>query len=397
MTDKPYTPAVNPLARLLEGADEVVERLKAHAESQAPHPADARSEVEPHHPRKIDLTVTEVIEETATTKTLRLGRPDGGDLPPFRAGQYISLDVRVGDVRTNRAFSISSSPTRRAHYDLTVRRLPGGLVSGYLLDEVSVGDRFTSGGPMGTFCHDPLFHGDDLVFLAGGSGVAPAMSMIREIAELGLPRRMTLLYGSRRSDDIIFRDELDAIAERHPNIVVHHVLAQDEPGWTGAVKPLDAALIGRLAGPPAGRMTYVCGPAYKYPHLVGELESLGLPGRRIRKEANYIAKPPPEDTSWPSQLDTKEEVTVSVRGRGTFRMPRGQELIYGLEENGMPPEASCRSGECGDCRVKVCSGEVFHAEEARLRMADQRFGYAHSCVAYPLTDIEVDFQPGNGF
>ncbi|TQE28393.1 2Fe-2S iron-sulfur cluster binding domain-containing protein [Streptomyces ipomoeae] len=397
MTDTPYSPSVNPLARLLEGADDVVARLKAHAAVQGEHPADARTEVEPHHPRKIDLTLAEIIEETVSTKTLRLRRTGGGNLPPFRAGQYISLDVRVGDVLTNRAFSISSSPTERDHYDLTVRRLPGGLVSNHLLDGVSVGDRFTSGGPMGTFCHDPLFHGEDIVFLAGGSGVAPAMSMIREIVELGLPRRMTLLYGSRHAGDIIFRDELDAIARRHPNIVVHHVLAEAGPDWTGAVKPLDAKLIDKLAGPLAGRMTYMCGPAYKYPYLTQELESLGHPGRRIRKEANYVAAPPPDDTRWPAGLDTKEEVTVSVRGRKTFRMPRGRELIYALEDNGMPPAASCRSGECGDCRVKICSGEVFHAEEARLRMSDPKFGYAHSCVAYPLTDIEVEFQPDGDF
>ncbi|MFI1355990.1 FAD-binding oxidoreductase [Streptomyces sp. NPDC020898] len=397
MTDTPYMPSVNPLARLLEGADDVVERLKRHAETQGEHPADARAEVEPYHPRKIELAVAEVIEETVTTKTFRLRHPDGERLAPFRAGQYISLDVRVGDVVTNRAFSISSSPTKREYYDLTVRRLPGGLVSNYLMDDVVVGDRFTSGGPMGTFCHDPLFHGDDIVFLAGGSGVAPAMSLIREIVDLGLPRRMTLLYGSRRSDDIIFRDELDAVARRHPNIVVHHVLAEAEPDWTGAVKPLDARLIDKLAGPLAGRMTYMCGPAYKYPYLIDELESLGHPGRRIRKEANYIAVAPPDDPRWPAGLDTEEEVTVSVRGRKSFRMPRGRELIYALEDNGMPPEASCRSGECGDCRVKICSGEVFHAEEARLRMSDPKFGYAHSCVAYPLTDIEVEFQPGTGF
>lgn len=397
MTGTQYTPSVNPVARLLEGVDDVVERLKEHAERQQEHAAEARSEVEPLHPRTLDLTVTEMIEETSTTKTLRLRAPHGGSLPPFRAGQYISLDVQVGGVQTNRAFSLSSSPTHRDHYDITVRQLPGGLVSRYLLDEVSVGDRFTCGGPMGTFTHDPLFHGDDVLFFAGGSGVAPAMSMIREIVELGLPRRMTLLYGSRRSDDIIFKDELDAIEGDHPNIVVHHVLAENEPSWTGALKPLDAALIHELAGPPAGRMAYLCGPASKYKYLIGELESLGQSRRRIRKEANYIAAPPPEAPGWPTGLDAKEKVTVSVRGRGSFQMPRSQELIYALEEHGMPPEASCRSGECGDCRVKVCSGEVFHAEEARVRMADRMFGYAHSCVAYPLTDVEVDFKPGKGF
>lgn len=382
--------SVNPLARLLEGADAVVAELERRADSAVDHPADAAAEIAPYHPKRIGLTVSEVIEETPSTKTFRLRRPDGTDLPPFVAGQYISLDVTVGDVLTNRAFSLSSSPSVRDSYDVTVRRLRGGRVSNHLVDNVAVGDRFTSGGPMGAFCHDPLFHGDDVIFLAGGSGVAPAMSMIRDVVDRGLSRRVTLLYGSRQADDIIFRDELDAIAREHPNIVVHHILSAPDPSWTGAVGPLDAKLIESLVGPPAGRMTYLCGASYKYAYLVRQLTSLGQPTRRIRMEANYIAQPPPQDPRWPADVDPKEEVTVSVRGRKKIIMPRGRALLDELENNGIRPEASCRSGECGDCRFRILSGDVYHAEEARLRVSDQHFGFGHSCVAFPLTDLEIE-------
>ncbi|MET8954111.1 FAD-binding oxidoreductase [Streptomyces sp. NPDC004533] len=383
--------STNPLAHLFEGADEVVAEIERRGAAGADHPADAREEITPYHPKVLDLTVAEVVEETVTTKTFRMRRPDGQPLPPFLAGQYISLHVRVGDVLTSRALSISSSPSVLDHYDLTVRRLRGGRVSNHLIDTVRPGDRFTSGGPIGTFYHDPLFHGDDVVFLAGGSGVAPAMSMIRDIVDHGLSRRMTLVYGSRHADDIIFRDELDAVVRDHPDITVHHVISDPGTDWTGEVGPLDAELISRLVGPLAGRMTYLCGPPGKYAYLVRQLEVLGHPRRRIRLEANSVALPPPADPRWPAGLSPEEEVTVTVRGRGSISVPRGRPLLDALEDNGLRPEASCRSGECALCRVRVCSGEVFHAEEARLRASDREFGFAHCCVAYPLTDVEIDF------
>ncbi|MEU5978360.1 FAD-binding oxidoreductase [Streptomyces sp. NPDC047315] len=386
--------SVNPLARLFDGADEVIATLERRAARGVTHPADAFAEVAEHHPVELDLTVAQVIEETASTKTLRMRAGDGGDLPAFLAGQYVSLTVPVDGAVTTRAFSISSSPARRDHYDLTVRRLAGGRVSNHLVDTVRPGDRFTSGPPIGTFHHNELFHGDEVVFIAGGSGVAPAMSMIHDIVDHGLPRRFTLLYCSRHAGDIIFRDALDALADRHPNVVVHHVVAEPAAGWEGHLGPLDAELITRLVGPLNGRTTYLCGAPGKYAPMVEVLRSLGQPRRRIRLEANSVALPPPKDPKWPAGLDAQEEVTVTVRGRGgpdaRFRARRGRPLLDSLEDHGVLPRSSCRSGECALCRVRICSGEVFHAEEARLRASDERFGFAHSCVAYPLTDLDVE-------
>ncbi|MGV9314499.1 2Fe-2S iron-sulfur cluster-binding protein [Streptomyces sp. NPDC003691] len=389
------SPSINPLARLFDGADDVVAEIErragAAADAGARHPDDAWAEAAAYHPKDLALTVSEVVDETPTAKTLRLRATGGGPLPSFLAGQYISLTVRIGELVTSRAFSISSSPADRDHWDLTVRRLRGGLVSNHLLDTTAPGDEFTSDGPIGTFFHDPLFHGDDVVFLAGGSGVAPAMSMIRDILDHGLNRRMTLVYGSRRADDVIFREELDRIARERPDVLtVHHVFAEPDPGGTGTPGPLDAALIDKLVGPLNGRMTYLCGPPGRYAPLVAQLRSLGQPRRRIRLEANSVALPPPADPRWPAGADPAGTVTVTAGGR-SFRVPRGRPLLDSLEENGLRPQASCRSGECALCRVRVCSGQVFHAEEAKLRRSDRDFGYAHACVSYPLEDLEIDF------
>ncbi len=88
-----------------------------------------------------------------------------------------------------------------------VRRVEDGFVSNYLLDELKPGDKLSSSSPSGNFHYNPLFHGDKLAFIAGGSGITPFMSMIRELADKNLSRRLHLFYGSRVEDDVIYRKE----------------------------------------------------------------------------------------------------------------------------------------------------------------------------------------------
>lgn len=376
---------MHPLAVLFDGAHDVLAEINRRAKDTTDHAAQTAKTIDTYHPKRLALTVDEVITETATTRTFRTRRTDGADLPPFLAGQYINVFIDG----TSRPFAISSSPARRDHYDLTVRRVPAGRISNLLIDTLRPGDTLTSTGPMGTFHHNPLFHGDDLVFLAGGSGVAPAMSMIRDTVDHGLDRRFHLLYGSRDHEDIIFRDELDELAAAHPGIRVDHVIANPTPRWSGPTGFLTAALISSLAGPLNDRTVYVCGPQALYPYALDQLTALDHPRRRIRFEANGAPAHPERQENWPRGLDPSQDVTVTVRGT-SFRSPRNRPLLDALEDQGIRPEAACRSGECSLCRIRVLEGQVHTAQEAELRLSDQQFGYTHSCVAYPLTDVEID-------
>ncbi|MFG2181547.1 FAD-binding oxidoreductase [Streptomyces abikoensis] len=373
------------LAPLFDGHDDVQAEIDRRPPDTADHAAATRRIIGTYHPARLALTVSAVIAEGPSTVTLRLRLPDGTDLPPFLAGQYVALFADG----TSRPYAISSSPARPGHWDLTVRRVPGGLISNHLADTVKAGDTLVTTGPMGTFHHNPLFHGDDVVFLAGGSGVAPAMSMIRDIVDHGLDRHFHLLYGSRSADDILFREELDALAADHPNIRVDHVVTEAGPGWAGPTGFLTASLIETLAGPLDGRMVYVCGPQALYPYALTQLAELGHPPRRIRFEANGAPADPTTQPHWPTDTAPYAEVTVTARGR-SFRTRRGRPLLDALEDAGIRPEAACRSGGCSLCRVRVVKGTVHTAEEARLRLSDEKFGYTHSCVAYPITDVELD-------
>ncbi|TWP47036.1 2Fe-2S iron-sulfur cluster binding domain-containing protein [Lentzea tibetensis] len=375
---------MHPIAEFFDGAAEIQAEIAQRDLDTTDHTAETARVIARHHPNRLTLTVSEVVVETATTKTFRVG--NGDPLPPFLAGQY----VNVFTDGTSRPFAISSSPARLDHYDLTVRRVRGGRISNQLIDALAAGDTITTTGPMGTFHHNPLFHGEDVVFLAGGSGVAPAMSMIRDIVDNDLERRFHLIYGSRDEQDVIFGSELDALAAELPNLTVDHVIAEPSATWSGRTGFLTAALIEELTGPLNGRMVYVCGPQALYPYALEQLTVLGHPRRRIRFEANGAPARPEAQPHWPADVDPAGEVTVTVKGR-SFRTPRNRPLLDALEDQGVQPEAACRSGECSLCRVRVLRGQVHTAEEAKLRMSDAKFGYTHSCVAYPLTDTEVDF------
>ena len=102
--------------------------------------------------------------------------------------------VEIGGVRTSRPYSISSPPTQTAYYDITVRRVEDGVVSNYLLDQVKMGDILESSGPAGEFYHKPIFHEKTMVCIAGGCGITPFMSMIREILECGIDRTVHRKY-----------------------------------------------------------------------------------------------------------------------------------------------------------------------------------------------------------
>jgi glycine betaine catabolism B len=375
----------HPLALLFAGAADIQDEIDRREPDTTDHAAATAGVISTYHPKRLQLTVAEVIAETATTKTFRMRRTGGGDLPPFLAGQYVNVFVDG----TSRPFAISSSPADLDTYDLTVRRVPAGRISNLLIDAVAVGDSLTTTGPMGTFHHNPLFHGNDVVFLAGGSGVAPAMSMIREIVDREPDRSLHLLYGSRDQGDVIFRDALDAIAAKHPGIQVDHVIADPDPGWSGPTGFLTADLIKTLVGPLKNRMVYVCGPQALYPYALQQFSTLRHPRRRIRFEANGAPARPEQQSHWPADRDPTEEVTITVADK-RFRSPRNRPLLDALEDNGIRPETACRSGECSLCRVRVVAGQVHTAQEAKLRLSDQQFGYTHSCVAYPLTDVEID-------
>jgi len=340
------------------------------------------------HPTRIKLRVSEIIDETSSTKTFRL-ISQNGYLPPFLSGQYTSLFLELSGIRTSRPYSISSPPNQTGFYEITIRRVEDGLVSNYLLDEVKRGDQLESSGPAGQFYHNPLFHDRTMVCIAGGSGITPFRSMIREIVECGLERDIYLFYGNKNLNDAIFHDELRSLSDRFKNINYLPVIEEPQEGYEGQIGFITGDLIREIIGEPAEKTFYLCGPQGMYDFCVPELERLGIPKRKIRKEVYGAPANICDYPGWPEEIKGDDVFAVKVDGGPTIEARAGEPLMLALEKKGIKIPSLCRSGECSKCRVKILSGKVFQPAGVPVRKSDTQFGYVHSCVSYPLEDLEI--------
>jgi glycine betaine catabolism B len=340
------------------------------------------------HPSVMDLRVNQVISETVSTKTLRLVSPDGY-LPPFQAGQYIALYLDIDGIRTGRPYSISSPPNQTGYYDITVRRMQDGLVSNYLMDRVKAGDMIQTSGPDGRFVYNPLIYDKTLVFVAGGSGITPFMSMIREFAGRGLDREVFLLYGNRSDEDVIFNYELKDLSTWFDNIHYIPVIQNPEGGYKGHTGFITKEIILNEIKDISHKTFMLCGPQALYDFCVPELTKIGVPLKKIRREIYGEPVNLYDSPGWPKSISLYDSFTLNIRGAGAFNALAGESLLSSLEKNGFVRPFVCRSGECSLCRLRVVSGMVYQPPGALVRASDRQFGYVHSCVAYPLSDLEI--------
>jgi ferredoxin-NADP reductase len=365
-----------------------IETLSKYANDPSEQRGTVQATVDLYHPKRLNLKVSEIIDETPLTKTLRMV-PETDYLPPFQAGQYVNLFVEAQGVRSSRPYSIASPPNQRAYYDLTVKAVPDGFVSSHLLEDVKVGDRLSSTGPMGGFFHNPLSHSNEVVYLAGGSGITPMMSMIREVTDRGLNRKMHLFLGSRSREDIIYREELERLADHHDNLEVDFVISEPEVDCEGLTGFIDGNLLQNRLGDLTKKTFFLCGPEAMYKFCQRELEALGLRRKQIRVEVFGPPGDVTEEPGWPEDLRADSIFNVKVSDGRTLEVTAGEPLMCGLERRHLELPAACRSGECSYCRVKLKSGRVFHATGTKLRKSDLQFGFIHPCMAYPLEDLEI--------
>lgn len=339
------------------------------------------------HVKELDLVINEIIDTGKNAKIFRFTSKDGY-LPPFEAGQYINIFIEIDGVRVSRPYSLSGSPKQRSYYEITIAEISDGFVSDYMCNKASVGDSLKSTSPSGVFRYQPVYHSKKSLFLAGGSGITPFLSMTREILESGQDRDVVLIYGVMDSSKALYHEVFEAFAGEYDNFEYHLVVSGDEDTDKYEKGFIDAALISRLVPDFMERTSYICGPPVMNEFCDAELRKLGLANKQIRREMFGAAKDITKEPGFPSEL-TGDEVFKLTVGDKVIDAKASEPILVALERAGIRINVCCRSGECSLCRVKLTEGRVFLSKGILLRKADEKFGYIHSCKAYPISDVTI--------
>lgn len=351
------------------------------------------------HPHVQFLVVEDVIEHSPDMKSYLLApdRKRGTDqLAWFSAGQYIVVALNADGKTLSRPYSIASSPrdTQQGFYQITVKRVEGGLASNWILDNWTVGTPVTASAPLGEFTYEPLRDAKTVIGIAGGSGITPFRAFARAIAQGDEDFNLILLYGSRAKKDAVFSDEIEALAASCGKIKLVNVLSNSkakdcEHGF------ITADLIRKYAPQDTPYSVFLCGPQAMYRFVDKELETLSLRRKYVRHELFGEYFHPEQNDDYPQDGKAVYTVTVHIAGvTHTVSCPADTSLLRAMEAAGLNPPSDCRSGRCGWCHSQLLKGDVYVPESVDgRRMADKIYGYIHPCCTFPLSDCEIDVPP----
>ena len=340
----------------------------------------------------IRLKVTDIIEETHDCKTFRLM----GEEPLlflYKPGQFVTFILIINGQEIKRSYSMSSSPSRPYLLEVTIKRMPGGLVSNWLCDHVKLGDILTIKGPTGRFtCFN--YPVKKMLFIAAGSGITPIISMSRWIADTGSCVNVKLLASFKSPPDIIFRKELEMLSARNANFDVAITVTS---GWrgtefcTGFTGRVNHHLLNLFVPDIQERDIFLCGPE-PFAHNIKKIlhdqcydmshfhtESFGS-GRSAQASGN-IAQSLPLKGTLHKVTFTQSDKTVDTDEHIT--------LLELAEAHGIEIDYSCRSGVCGECEVK-CKGTVNIKSFCEIDAKTRNAGFIYTCCSTATSDLELD-------
>jgi ferredoxin-NADP reductase len=337
------------------------------------------------------LRVKKVVPETHDASSFVLEVPEKlRETFRYRPGQFCTFRVRVGGEEQLRSYSMSSAPETDDDLTVTVKRVAGGLVSNWFLDNLQDGDVVELTKPAGVFC--PQATDRTVLGFCGGSGVTPVMSIAKHVLSCS-SRTVRLLYANRDRASVIFDEALAALGAQHPGrlSVRHHLdsdggflTAEDVPAFVGG--DLDADF-------------YVCGPAPFMDLVETALLALGVDRDRIFIE-RFLVEQQEKDRQATvgggggSETDAPETVTVILNGKTVqVAYQPGDSLLETARRGGLRPPFSCESGNCATCMAFLKEGAATMRANNALTPEEVEEGWILTCQGVPRGDaVTVEYE-----
>lgn len=342
-----------------------------------------------------------VIEETWDVKTFCF-MAEAPLMFFFKPGQFVTLELEIEGQQVMRSYTISSSPSVPYSFSLTIKRLPGGLVSSWLHDNMQVGSELVVHGPVGRF-NVIDYPADKYLMLSGGVGITPLMSMARWLFDTASDADVIFAHSARTPRDVIFRRELDHMDSRVDNFSIHFIVERLAIGqtWHGYRGFLDRPKMELIAPDFLEREIFCCGPE-TYMQAIRQLlkesdydmrryheESFGETPVIAEEQAIEQAEIALEEAE---SLDVSDmhEVAFSASGR-SIRIAPGETIHAAATRLGLHIPKACGMGICGTCRVRLNSGKVSMEHNGGITDDELEAGDILSCCSIPIEDVSVEF------
>jgi 3-ketosteroid 9alpha-monooxygenase subunit B len=325
------------------------------------------------------MPVKRVVQETADTRSYVLDVPDDlRDTFRYRSGQFCTFRVHLGGEEHLRSYSMSSAPETDADLTVTVKRVPGGLISNWFNDEVAEGDVLELTKPAGVFCVQDETR--PVVAFCGGSGVTPVISIVKTVLTT-TERPVRVLYANRDRDSVIFERDFEQLqAGASGRLEVRHHLDADG-GF------LEAGDIRAFAGSELDADFYICGPGPFMDLVESTLLDLPVEPERIFIE-RFVVEGDHAGTQDPGEVDTPtdvpESVTLILKGQTTtVAYQPGDTVLETARRGGLQPPFSCEAGNCATCMALLREGGARMRANNALTDEEVEEGWILTCQSIP--------------
>jgi ring-1,2-phenylacetyl-CoA epoxidase subunit PaaE len=352
-------------------------------------------------PRFHLLRVADLRRETPDAVSIAFAVPP--DLAPayrFAAGQYLTLRTQIDGQEVRRSYSICSGPDD-GELRIGVKRVDGGTFSVWANEAIRAGDMLEVMTPTGRFgvAHTPdqaRVH----VGFAAGSGITPILSITRGILAREPDSRVFVFYGNRSTDQMLFREALEELKDRHVGrLSVFHVLSreqQDVPVLNGRLDAAKVRLLLRHVVPAEIiDHAFICGPEEMSEAIEATLGELGLPPERVHVE-RFVSAQGGQPRARPAVVAVGAPfatATLVVDGRqAEVPVAEGESVLDAALRAGLDLPYACKGGMCSTCRARVQEGSVAMALNFSLEPWEIEAGFVLTCQAHPTTPrVLIDY------
>jgi len=338
------------------------------------------------------LRVKRIVDETADTRTFTLEVPcDVRAAFAYRPGQFCTFRVGIDGTEHLRSYSMCSAPETDTDLAVTVKRVPGGLVSNWLNDRLAMGDVVDVTAPAGIFC--PRDTESPVVGFCGGSGITPLMSITKSVLATSA-RQVRILYANRDPGSVIFDQALRQLGGRHGDRLEVRYHFDSESGLPGAEGIAPFAEGGLDAD------FYICGPGPFMDLVSSTLLGLGVePVRVLIERFNVDPAPAQPKRVGPAPVErpaggVTEQVTLILKGKPTtVSYQTGDTVLETARRAGLRPPYSCEAGNCATCMAFLREGTVIMRANNALTPVEVEEGWVLTCQSVPTSSkLTIEYE-----